>query len=183
MQPHLLLILLSSLLWPAGHEPWRFRCIDGQSIELNDANTKATVFVFVTTDCPIANAYQPKLRELQEEFASQGIKFVEVYPVPSITREAVLKHRSDYKIRSSSLLDPDRTLAKRLGAKVTPEAIVLDRAEKVLYRGRIDDQHAALGKKRPEPTKLDLTNALKAIVADQPVAVPETTAVGCLIRY
>ncbi len=159
------------------------RTFDGQTVAVDGAGVKATVFVFVTKDCPIANAYQPRLRELQKRFGSDGIQFVEVYPVASITKEAVEQHRRDFEIQAQSVLDAERTLAKKLGATVTPQAIVVDRQGQVLYRGRIDDQHAALGKKRPEPTQHDLADALKAISSGAPTSLKETQAVGCIIRF
>lgn len=177
-----LLSLLASFGPATCAEPWQVRAIDGQQVDLNKHKIKATVFVFVTNVCPIANAYQPRLRELQKEYEAQGIQFVEVYPIATITREAVIKHDEEFDIHAALVIDSDRAIAKRLGAKVTPETIVVDRAGQVLYRGRIDDQHVALGKKRPEATQHDLANALKAIVADQPIAVRETKAIGCIIR-
>lgn len=175
-------ILLCLLSW-SSDQPWQIRTIDDSQIAIDADKVKATVFVFVTDVCPIANAYQPRLRELQSQYESQGIQFVEVYPVASITKQSVVKHRQEFEIQAASVIDADRSLAKRLGAKVTPEAIVVDRKGDVLYRGRIDDQHAALGKKRPQATQHDLANALKAIATNQPIAVSETTAVGCIIRY
>ena len=159
------------------------RSIDDRPVTLDGDKQKATAFIFVTNVCPIANAYQPRLRELQAEFEGQGIQFVEVYPIALITKEAVAKHRQEFDIKATCVIDADRTLAKRLGAKVTPEAIVVDRAGQVLYRGRIDNQHAALGKKRPQATQHDLADALRDIVANRPVAAAETPAVGCIIRY
>jgi hypothetical protein len=51
----------------------------------------------------------------------------------------------------------------------------------VLYRGRIDDRYAELGRERPTPTTHDLEDALKAAIAGKPVAVKETRAVGCIL--
>lgn len=175
-------IAIIVLTWISA-EPWQVRSIDGQSIALDADKVKATAFVFVTNTCPIANAYQPRLRELQGEYGKRGIQFVEVYPVAALTKEDVVTHRREFEITTACVLDPELSLAKRLGAKVTPEAIVVDRAGRVLYRGRIDDQHAALGKKRPLASQHDLANALQAIVADQPIAISETKPVGCIIRY
>ena len=159
------------------------RSIEDRPVILDGDKIKATAFIFVTNVCPIANSYQPRLRELQTEFEEQGIQFVEVYPIASINQEAIAKHRQEFDIKATCVIDADRSLAKRLGAKVTPEAVVVDRSGQVLYRGRIDDQHAALGKKRPQAMQHDLANALKDIAANRPVAVAETPAVGCIIRY
>jgi hypothetical protein len=51
----------------------------------------------------------------------------------------------------------------------------------VKYRGRIDNQYAALGKPRRVVTVHDLRDALDALVAGRPVVHPETEAFGCVI--
>ncbi len=51
------------------------------------------------------------------------------------------------------------------------------------YRGRIDDRHQELGRKRPAPTSNDLRDALASIRDDRPIAIAETKAVGCVIHF
>ena len=80
--------------------------------------------------------------------------------------------------------EPTRNIvvvADRLGATRTPESFVLDKQRVVRYRGRIDDQYAALGKRRTVVTAHDLGDALEAILAGEAVNEPRTGAVGCLI--
>ena len=67
------------------------------------------------------------------------------------------------------MLDPQHRLVKLAKATVTPEAVVFGKNGEVLYRGRIDDQYAALGKKRAAATRHDLFDALDAITAGKPV--------------
>ena len=79
------------------------------------------------------------------------------------------------------LLDPKQKLAKAVGATVSPEAVVVSPKGKRLYRGRIDDRVAALGRKRPQPTTRELRDALEAIEQAKPVRVKETKAIGCYL--
>ena len=51
----------------------------------------------------------------------------------------------------------------------------------VLYRGRIDNVYASLGKRRPAATEHDLRKALDEILDGKPVSTPETKAIGCYI--
>jgi hypothetical protein len=76
--------------------------------------------------------------------------------------------------------DPDHALVKRAGVTVTPEAAVYS-GGRLVYRGRIDDRYAALGKARPEPTRRDLAAALEAALAGRPAPAKITRAVGCTI--
>lgn len=157
--------------------------IDGQRWNwVDQENSPFTVFLFVNTTCPIANACQPRLMELSREFVPKGFRFVEIHADPKLTIEAAREHAREFEIRIPVALDPSQMIAKTLGAKVTPEAIVVDRHAQILYRGRIDDQFVGYGKKRPTPTREDLREALNELCAGKPITVRQTTPVGCLIH-
>ena len=78
-------------------------------------------------------------------------------------------------------VDRPGLLVARAGVEVTPEAAVFSPAGAVVYRGRINDLFAALGKKRAEPTTHDLRAALDAVVAGKAPPVATTPAIGCFI--
>jgi hypothetical protein len=143
------------------------------------ASPALTVFVFMTTDCPIANRYAPEVQRLAVEFKSKA-SFVLVYPVPSDTQEMIREHISKFAYSIPSVRDVDQRLVKLTGVTVTPEVAVMKGSE-LLYRGRIDDRYVDFGKERPAPTKHDLEDALIAIVAAKPVLARETRAVGCYL--
>ena len=52
------------------------------------------VITFVTTDCPIANVYQPTLRKLAEDFSDAKVDFFQVNPTRSATLEKAKQHLS-----------------------------------------------------------------------------------------
>jgi hypothetical protein len=139
------------------------------------------VLVFTTTECPIANRYVPEIKRLADKFAPQGVKFTIVYPVPSDSDAMVQEHLAKFQIDLASTRDPGFAMVKATKVSVAPEVAVLDDVNRVLYRGRIDDRYVDFGKERPAPTSHDLENALTAIVAGKPVAVPQTRAVGCFL--
>jgi phage terminase large subunit-like protein len=142
---------------------------------------KAAVLVFIDVECPIANAFQPELRRLEEKFGGRGVRFVLIHADPETGVEQAKAHAEEYGITAPVCIDEGQRWVKRTGATVTPEAVVLDAAGKTIYKGRIDDRYAAIGKKRPEAKVRDLEVALAAVVAGEPVKVAETEAVGCLI--
>jgi hypothetical protein len=101
---------------------------------------------------------------------------------PGLTPAAAREHAREYDLRALVLLDPQHRLVKLLKATVTPEAVVLGKNGQILYRGRIDDLYAGLGKKRGAPTHHDLGEALDTITAGKKVKPKETKAIGCLIQ-
>ncbi|HLH00171.1 MAG TPA: redoxin domain-containing protein [Bryobacteraceae bacterium] len=142
---------------------------------------RATVLLFVATDCPNSNTYAPVLARLYREYASRGVQFLGVYSDPSDNAAAVEKHDGEYRIRYPGLLDPDHTLALGTGARSTPEAVILSPAGEVLYLGRVDDRFVEYGKTRYRPAHEDLRDALDQILSGQPVKNPVTNVLGCAI--
>ena len=146
------------------------------------AGTKAIVFLFTSTDCPISNRYAPEVRRIAETFASKGVVVRLVYPNPSEDTSAIREHMRafSYAGAADAVRDPDHALVKYVGARVTPEAAVYA-GGRIVYRGRIDDRYVDLGVERPQATRRDLAEAITSVVAGQAVAQPQTQAVGCFI--
>src|SRR5262249_32656690 len=146
------------------------------------AGTKAIVFLFTSTDCPISNRYAPEVRRIAERFAPQGVVFRLVYPSPADDAAAIREHMKafSYEGATDALRDPKLALVKFSGATITPGAVV-DAGGRIVYRGRIDDRYVDLGLERPAPTTHDLADAVATIVAGKPVQQATTQAVGCFI--
>src|SRR5262249_31101320 len=116
--------------------------------------TRALVFLFTSTDCPISNRYAPELRRLADLFASQGVVFRLVYPNPADDANAIRTHMAafSYAGATHALRDPQHALVKSVGATITPEA-VLYADGRVQYRGRIDNRFVDFGVDRPAATE------------------------------
>jgi thiol-disulfide isomerase/thioredoxin len=145
------------------------------------SRAKATVLMFVATDCPNSNTYAPVLARLYREYSTRGVAFFNVYSDPSESASTVRKHDADFLTPFAALLDPHQVLARQTGARSTPEAVILDPDGKVLYRGRVDDRFVAFGTTRYQPTENDLREALNAVLSGQAVPHSITRAVGCAI--
>ncbi len=145
-------------------------------------NTRAFVFVFVSTDCPISNRYAPQVRQLFEAFRSQRVAIWLIDPDPRESADASREHLQAFALPERALRDPEHALADAAQITVTPEAAVYDGHRQLAYRGRIDDRYVSLGLERPTATRADLSEAVAAVVAGTRVAVPRTHAVGCFIR-
>jgi hypothetical protein len=144
--------------------------------------TRAIVFLFTSTDCPISNRYAPEVRRLVETFGARGVVFRLVYPGTADDDNAIREHMAafSYAGKVSAFRDPKLTLVKFAGATITPEAAVYA-AGRIAYRGRIDDRVVDLGLERPAPTTHDLADAIAAVIEGRPVPHATTQAVGCYI--
>jgi len=142
---------------------------------------KATVFIFVATDCPNSNSYAPVLARLYRQYSPRGIAFFNVYSDPAESMSSVRKHDADYAVPFRALLDPHQTLARETGARSTPEVVILGPEGQELYRGRVDNRFVAPGQTRYQPTENDLQEALDAILDGKPTPHPVTRSIGCAI--
>lgn len=154
---------------------------DNNPVDPLRVEAKATVFFFIRSDCPISNRYAPEIARLNEKFAPQSIKFWLVYPDADETITTIRQHLNAYAYTLQALRDPGHQLVKLARVRVTPEVAVFVNGKRIVYRGRIDDRFAALGKMRAAPTTHDLEDILQAIVTGKPIKPRSTAAVGCFI--
>ena len=144
------------------------------------AGVEANVLLFVMTDCPISNRYAPEVRRLHDEFAG-AVRFWLVYVDAHRPRDELREHRASFGYPFAALRDVDGALAALAGATVTPEAVVFDAAQRLVYRGRIDDRYVSFGVARRAPRTRDLHDRLRRLAAGETLAFSQTRAVGCYI--
>jgi peroxiredoxin/mono/diheme cytochrome c family protein len=139
------------------------------------------VVAVIGIECPLAKMYAHRLQQIADEFATEkiGVVALDSNRHDSITEIAAFARQ--HELKYPILKDLNNVLADRLGAERTPTVYVLDRDRKVRYAGRIDDQYSVGGKSRPEPSRHDLKEAIRDLLAQRDVRVAETEATGCLI--
>ena len=151
------------------------------SATASQSNDRATVLVFISTECPYSNRYAPEIQRLYREFAAKDVRFWLVYPSPADTPALIARHLRDYLYPDIVLRDRSHPLLKSAKPTVTPEAFVFDASRKLAYHGRIDDRFVELMRERPAPTTHDLEYAVTSVLAGKPVSPAVTQAVGCFI--
>src|SRR5690349_23098298 len=100
---------------------------------LQTPGARATVLIFVRTDCPISNRYAPEIQRIAARFSSDGVRFWLVYPDSSETAESIQKHRAEYHYDLGVFHDPRHVLVKAARVRVTPEAAIFLPARKLMY--------------------------------------------------
>ena len=139
------------------------------------------VVISVGTQCPIAGRYAPEISRLAATYKKKGVEFYLVYPVDLGQANNVRNHLKDYGLKLQTLLDPNHSIVKSMGMKVTPEAALISREGKLLYLGKIDSRNIEHGKVR-EGYRRDLKVALDEYLAGKAISEPRTTAIGCFIE-
>ncbi len=144
--------------------------------------TPLRVLIFLETECPICQKTTGRTQQLADTYAGQ-VRFDAVFPAETITQPEAQAFTAAYALRLPYQLDPRHKLVKRYRVTTTPEVVLLSASGKVLYQGSVDDQFYKLGRARPAPTAFYLRDAIEASLSNQPIAIPRTTPVGCLINY
>jgi peroxiredoxin len=147
------------------------------------AASHAAVFVFLSPTCPLSSRYAPDLVALHAAYTNRNVLFYGVLADPSATPEQAREYAERYRFTFPVLLDPPLSLASQLGAKTTPEAVLVAPDKRIVYRGRIDDRAAALTRLRPAPTRHDLRDALDAFLDRKAPASSGEPAIGCAIPF
>lgn len=157
--------------------------LSGKSFPISKlSGTRGCVLVYVAVDCPIANRAVPELLSLAREFTPAGMPVYFVHASPFESVSEIRRHSKEYGIGIPVLRDPRQDVARHYDAHVTPEAVALTGEGRLIYRGRINDQHSALGQDRPQPTQHDLADAVRDYLTGGVVTGRVVPAVGCAFR-
>ena len=157
------------------------RDLAGKALSLEAPQGGASLIVFYSSECPISNAYSPILNEIAGAFPREKLTIVGVCVDPDLSDGEIAQHAQEYKLLYPVMHDPKASLSTKLGMKVTPEVAILDHENRVRYRGRIDDQFVAKGKRNPNNRTHEARDAIEAVLAGREPAVAYVEAVGCPI--
>ncbi|HEV8539485.1 MAG TPA: thioredoxin family protein [Bacteroidota bacterium] len=152
---------------------------DGKEFGLKQLlkENKYTVVMFISTECPVSNAYNERMVKLNETFGKKGIAFVGINANKAEDVKMIASHSKDHGFKFPVLKDEKNKIADLYGALVTPEAYVINPEGKVVYHGRIDDSQ-----KIAKVTSNDLSDALEKLLAGKAPATAESKAFGCTIK-
>ncbi len=138
---------------------------------------KLTALMFISTQCPVSNAYNERMVQLHESFARKGVSFVGINSNKEETPEEIASHCKDHGFKFMVLKDEQNKVADEYGAQVTPEIFVVNQKGTLLYHGRIDDNRTI-----SKVESRDLAEALNALLAGKQPERSETKAFGCTIK-
>ena len=152
--------------------------LKGNAVQYSALKGATTVVMFTSTQCPISNSYNDRIKALYNDYTAKGVHFIFVNANSTEPASEVAKHAADHGFTFPVYKDADDAVADRFGAQVTPESYVIDNAGVIRYHGSIDDN--AQNEARVHVRGLRL--ALDAVLAGKPVTNTETKTFGCTIK-
>ena len=151
---------------------------DGRAHSLASLKGKSgTLVLFIATQCPYSNAYNARMQKLADDYRARGVNVVGINSNSTEPAAEVKQHAADNGLNFTILKDAGNQIADHFGARVTPEAYLLDASGKLVYHGRIDNSRTGY-----LITSNDLHDAIEAVLASKPVEKAEAKAFGCSIK-
>ena len=165
--------------------------VSGKPLSSSDLKSDVVVMVSLANHCPWVQGMDSQLVELA---ASVADKNVEVVGFSVNHREddrlpAMKEHAREHGYTFSYIYDESQALGRALGATRTPEYFVFNKERKLVYMGLLTNSPAKKGRSgnitfiNGEPNIFYVSDAITATLAGKPVAVSETRAHGCTVKY
>ncbi len=144
-------------------------------------NNGASVFVFLSPECPLCINYTLTLNQLFQKFKDRRVVFYGVFPGKYYSKKKINRFVKKYDLKFNIVLDPDYGLTKKYNATVTPEAVFIGSNGLKLYSGKIDNWAYELGKKRTVITEHYLEDSIDSYLNGKEIKIKITEPVGCFI--
>jgi len=141
-----------------------------------------SIYYFLAEDCKICQYYSLTMNELHEEFASDSVAFIGLFPNHFSTEEGIQNFKEKYNIPFPLKREYFQTKTKLFGATITPEVVVYNESKKqIIYQGRIDDSYYKIGRRRQVITTNELESVLSSIQKGEKPNVESIKPIGCFI--
>lgn len=159
--------------------------VDGRNYSLeNFRDSPLLAVVFSCVHCPYVRAWEGRMIDLQDRYASKGLAFAVINPndgtrYPADNFDNMKVHAGQMKYNFPFLRDESQDVARAYGAERTPEIFLFGADRKLVYTGVIDDNY-----EDPKAvTRRYLRDAIDAALEGRPAPVESTPPVGCTIKW
>lgn len=162
----------------------KMKSVDGSMVSINDARgEKGTLVVFTCNRCPVVLSWQKEMVAIGNAYKDKGIGVIFINSnnpeAAGDTFEGMQELAKKEGYGFPYVVDATSGVAKSFGAGKTPDVFLFDAAGKLAYKGAVGEG----GQKPKAGGEAWLKNALEAVLAGKPVAMAETKAVGCTIKF
>ncbi|HKS59805.1 MAG TPA: thioredoxin family protein [Thermoplasmata archaeon] len=168
-----------------GAPPFSLPGTDGKTWSLRDFDKNPLLVVsFWCNHCPYVQAWEGRMVALGREYGPKGVGFVlinsnDAAAYPDDRFESMVRRAKDRGYPFPYLHDESQAIAHAYGALVTPHPMLFGPDRKLLFQGRIDDNH-----ERPDRVNRSfLREALDAALAHRPIAEPQRSVAGCSVKW
>ena len=146
-------------------------------------NSPAIVIMVQGNGCPIVRNALTDYNALREKFAANGTTFFMLNSNLQDRRETIAAEAEKYAIAVPILHDETQLIGESLDLIRTGEILVIDpKSWEIVYRGPINDRQV-YERQKNEASEHYAADAIKAVLAGEPVEIAKRDAIGCLINF
>ncbi len=147
-----------------------------------DTTKRISVYISFSEVCPLCKEMLPSIEEIIQKFESKCF-FYFVLTNKNVSKEKLYRLIEKFQKKPILIFDSSKTVAKRFGFTVTPEVVVLNVENEVMYSGALDDRFVDFGQTKKHSIKPHLHDALQSIIKGKSPSIVSTKAFGCYISY
>jgi peroxiredoxin len=145
--------------------------------------SNGTLLIFTSNTCPWVHAWENRYNEVAQLAAAANVGVLFVNPNEATRAEGesledMRKRKQDKGYAFTYALDKDHKLADAYGATRTPHVYLMDKNNKLVFVGAIDDN----SRNRDEVDAYYIKDALADLSAGRAIATPTSRALGCTIK-
>ncbi|MBI5092900.1 MAG: exo-alpha-sialidase [Candidatus Hydrogenedentes bacterium] len=135
--------------------------LDGREITMsNYESRKGTVIVFMSSRCPVTQEQIGRLLQVHNTYKREEVLFVGLCANDAESPEELKSFCQRRDVNFPVYRDPGGAIAKKFGARFTPQAFLLDAKGVLIHRGGFENEAAVE----------DMNSAISQFLAGKPVA-------------
>lgn len=143
-----------------------------------------TLIFFTCNHCPYVVGSEARMKALFDEVTARGISMVAIHSNeteghPTDAWPFTLERMKEMGFGWLSLDDGQQFIARAYGAQRTPHYFLFDKSGVLVYSGRMDNSPRDVTKAETH----ELREAIADLLAGKPVALPQTDAIGCNVKW
>jgi peroxiredoxin len=164
---------------------FNLRSVEGKSFKLSDfKDAKILVVMFICNHCPYVKAVEDRILQLHKDYHGKGAQLVGICSndPTDYSEDApknLLKRWKEKEYGFPYLIDETQEVAKAYDAVCTPDIYVYDKARRLAYHGRIDDnwQHP------DQVTRQEIREAIDTLLQGKKPSEKQNPSMGCSIKW
>ena len=160
--------------------------VSGKTISLgNFSGSKALLVMFICQHCPFVKHVQAELAQIGQDYGDCSLGIVaisanDVANYPNDSPEKLKQMAEELGFNFPLCYDESQEVSKAYTAACTPDFFLFDGANKLVYRGQLDDSRPS---NDVPVTGQDLRQAINAVLEERELDFAQKPSIGCNIKW
>ena len=160
--------------------------VSGETISLATfSGSKALLLMFICQHCPFVKHVQSELAKIGHDYRDRPLGIVaisanDVANYPDDSPQKLKQMAQELNFNFPVCYDESQAVSKSYTAACTPDFFLFDAANKLVYRGQLDDSRPSNGLPL---TGQDLRQAIDAVLQDRAIDFEQKPSIGCNIKW